>query len=109
VTENPLESAAIAIAEEEAPTVAHDLEARFEAFVADHKRIAAELKGVHHFLTVFADHLKSKGVDITAQLPKIVTADDLQSPPGPADAVPADATSSTAPAQRGGPGADPNG
>jgi hypothetical protein len=77
MTENPLEQAAIAVAEEGAAEGAGWLEQQLRELVANHAKLRAELDGVHHFLTVFADHLKSRGVDITAQLPKIVTGDDL--------------------------------
>lgn len=103
MTENPLEAAAIAVARDEAPAVERSLEERFATLLDHHTALKAEVQGIHHFLTVFAEHLKANGVDITAQLPKVVTADELA---GLQDSAPADAAPA---APAGGPGSDPNG
>lgn len=98
-----IERAAAAVAEEAGTEGLSWIEEKFREYEARHNSLRAELDGVHHFLTVFADHLKTRGVDITAQLPKQVTGDDLHPT---ADATPtADANTPTAAA---GPGTDPN-
>lgn len=74
---DPLEQAAIAVAEEEIPGAYAELKAKFEDLLAKHAGLYAEVQHVHHFLTVFSDHLKTQGIDITSALPKRVTADDL--------------------------------
>lgn len=74
---DPLEQAAIAVAEEEAPAVFAELKAKYDDLMAKHQGLYAEVQRVHHFLTVFSDHLKTQGIDITSALPKVVTADDL--------------------------------
>ncbi len=72
-----LEQAAIALAEQEAPGLLAELKAKYDDLMAKHAGLYAEVQHVHHFLTVFSDHLKTQGIDITSALPKVVTADDL--------------------------------